>query len=99
MRDPAFRYQLANRSAVTGENGPLITKISRVGNYYEAVGILVKTGLVEKSLVLDFWWANAVTDWERLAPAAANFASSRGSGRVGKLSTWSSWRELGALAS
>ena len=85
MRNAAFRYQLANRSATTSENAALITKIGRVGNYYEAVGILVKTGLVEKQLVLDFWWANAVTDWERLAPAATIFASSRGSGSVGKL--------------
>ena len=84
MRDPAFRYQLANRPAATGENGPLITKIGRVGNYYEAVGILVKTGLVEKSLVLDFWWATR----NRLGTSRSgcgNFASSRRAGRVGKL--------------
>jgi Domain of unknown function (DUF4760) len=71
MRDAAFRYQIANVSARTDENRPLIDKIGLVGNYYEAVGILVKAGLVEKSLVLDIWWANTVRDWERLAPVAS----------------------------
>jgi hypothetical protein len=92
MRNAAFRYQLANRSATTGENAPLITKIGRVGNYYEAVGILVKTGLVEKQLVLDFWWANAVTDWERLAPAATILRRQGGQG------VWENFEYLVVLA-
>jgi hypothetical protein len=50
LRDPAFRYQLGNPRARTDENNPLIANVTRLGNYYEAVGILVKTGLVEKDL-------------------------------------------------
>ncbi len=68
MCDPAFRYQLANRSVRTDERA---SKIGRLGNYYEAMGILVKTGLVEKDLVLDFWSGGVLADWERLAPVAA----------------------------
>ena len=68
MRDPAFRYQLANRSARNDERA---SKIGRLGNYYEAMGIFVKTGLVEKELALDFWSGNVLADWERLAPVAA----------------------------
>jgi hypothetical protein len=92
MRDSAFRYQLANQSARTDENAPLIERISRIGNYYEAVGILVKTGLVEKNLVLDFWWFNVVNDWERLAPAMAIFR------RKGGQDLWENFEYLVVLA-
>jgi hypothetical protein len=92
IRDPAFRYQLANRFARTDENSPLFAKISRLGNYYEGMGILVKTGLVEKDLVLDFWCGNAVGDWERLAPATAILRRREGQG------LWENFEYLAVLA-
>ena len=72
LRDPAFRYQISNRSARTDEYRALIGKMSLLGNFYEAMGLLVKTGLVERPLVMEMWSKNVLNDWERLAPYVAS---------------------------
>jgi Domain of unknown function (DUF4760) len=71
LRDPAFRYQLDNRSARTDETNAQILKIVTIANYYEGMGILAKSGLVDQELALDQWCENIVNDWERLAPFTA----------------------------
>jgi len=52
LQDPAFRYQIATRSAGSDETRPLFAKINAIGNYYENLGVLVKTGLVDREPVL-----------------------------------------------
>jgi hypothetical protein len=71
VQDPAFRYQFANVSARTDETRPLIAKLNTVGNFYEAMGILVKTGLVDGILVLEMWADVICGSWTRLAPIVA----------------------------
>ncbi|HTU81195.1 MAG TPA: DUF4760 domain-containing protein [Candidatus Acidoferrales bacterium] len=71
MLDPAFRYQVVHRFARTDENRPLITKVNSIGNFYENMGLLLKTGLVEQELVMEMWSANVVLDWRNLAPITA----------------------------
>jgi Domain of unknown function (DUF4760) len=71
LRDAAFRYQYGNRSARTDENKPLIGRVLTIGNFYEGMGMLVKTGLVDKTLVLEMWAHTAVQSWESVAPLAA----------------------------
>jgi hypothetical protein len=71
LQDPAFRYQILERSARTDENRPLITKINAIGNFYEGMGLLVRTGLVDRELVLQMWAENAVGLWGTLAPLGA----------------------------
>jgi hypothetical protein len=88
MCDPGFRYQLANRSVRTDERA---SKIGRLGNYYEGVGILVKAGLVEKDLALDFLSGNVLDHWERLAPVAAVMRRQDGA-------VWENFEYLAVLA-
>lgn len=71
LQDPSFRYQVAVPSARTDETRPLISKAIAIGNFYESVGVLIKTGLVDKDLVLEMWCDVVVQGWERLAPVAA----------------------------
>jgi hypothetical protein len=71
LQDPAFRYQVAESSARTNETRPTIAKILAVGNFYEGMGVLLKTGLVDRTLVLQMWAGTAVTSWERLAQITA----------------------------
>jgi Domain of unknown function (DUF4760) len=71
LQDPAFRYQLATITARTDETRPLIAKAVAVGNYYENMGVLVKTGLVDRELVFQIWAAIVIGAWERLAPLGA----------------------------
>jgi Domain of unknown function (DUF4760) len=71
MLDPGFRYQLAHPEARTDEMRPLIAKANSLANFYEAMGVLVKTGLVDANLVLEMWCDTAIQTWERMAPVAA----------------------------
>jgi hypothetical protein len=66
LRDPAFRYQLAYRYARSDENRPLIGMVNSLGNFYESMGLLLKTGLVEPELALEMWSGNADNEWENL---------------------------------
>jgi len=70
LQDPAFRYEIDHPSARTDETRPLIARMNAFGNFYEGMGILVKTGLVDRSLVLEIWCDLAIQAWERLAPVA-----------------------------
>ena len=79
MQDPAFRYQLAVRSARSDEFRPLIGKINAIGNFYEGMGMLMRAGLVDRELVLQMW-SNTVNEaWDGLAPVAAIFRRRLGS--------------------
>lgn len=78
IKDPSFRYQLAERSARTDEARALITKIDRVGNFYESVGQLIRAGLVDQTLALELWSDVMIHAWERLEPVAAIYRRSTG---------------------
>jgi hypothetical protein len=82
LRDPAFRYQIVHRLARTDENRPLITRINSVGNVYEAMGLLVKTGFVEKDLVMGIWSTDVTDHWENLVPITAIARRSAGERRA-----------------
>jgi hypothetical protein len=71
LRDPAFRHQYAAPSVRTDEMRPLIAKANAIGNFYEGMGVLVKTGLVDRELVLQMWCDVVTTNWNSLAPLAA----------------------------
>jgi len=71
MKDPEFRYQIANRAARTAENQVLMTRANQVGNYYENMGLLIKSGLVDRDLALNTWSDIAVAQWGNLLPYTA----------------------------
>jgi hypothetical protein len=71
LKDPAFRYQLVHRETMTPENQPLWAHIKRIANFYEGMGILVKSGLADKNLVLDDFCSGVVNSWQPLVPVVA----------------------------
>jgi predicted DNA-binding transcriptional regulator len=71
MQDPAFRYQLVVRAARTDQFRSILRMMATVENYYESIGVLVKTGLVERELVMQIWANHIISAWERLAPVVA----------------------------
>ncbi len=72
MQDPAFRYQIALPAAArTDEARTMLRRVSAFANFYESMGILVKTGLVDADLVLEMWADIARSAWERLEPFTA----------------------------
>jgi hypothetical protein len=71
LQDPAFRYQIAVPTARTDEMRPFHTRIAVMGNFYEGMGTLVKTGLVDRELVLQMYTDQIRGAWESLLPVAA----------------------------
>jgi hypothetical protein len=71
LQDPVFRYEMSRWRIVTAEYQTAWSKISHIGNSYEAMGTLVKNGLIDKNLVLDMFFGQIVATWDMLAPATA----------------------------
>jgi hypothetical protein len=92
LEDPAFRYQIEVPAARSEETRPLIAKIVSIGNFFESMGILVKTGLVDRELVLQLYEYNIRGTWEELEPVAA-IARRRGGDAV-----WENFEYLTVLA-
>ena len=62
----------------TDETRALIAKANLVGNFFESMGTLVKTGLVDKELALQIWDGVAIQAWQHLAPYLAILRRSTG---------------------
>ena len=71
MKDAEFRYQVGSRAARSGAFQPDIAKLQMIGNFYEVTGLLVKTGIIERRLVLEIWSGLVLLAWNKLAPATA----------------------------
>jgi hypothetical protein len=71
LKDPEFRYYLATRCATTNENQAVRIAARDIGNHYERLGLLVKTGLADRDLTLSLWASNAKQSWDLLAPYLA----------------------------
>jgi hypothetical protein len=71
LKDPVFRYQLAHPTARTGETQISSTKVSAVGNFYEGMGVLVKSGLIDRKMALEMWSYRIISDWKDITPVMA----------------------------
>jgi hypothetical protein len=91
-QDPAFRHQVAVPAARTDETGPLIGKLMQLANFYENMGILVKTGLVDRELALEYWTGTVLTTWEGVAPLVPTMRRGQGD------AAWENFEYLAVLA-
>jgi hypothetical protein len=71
LQDPVFRYQIALPTARTDETRPLFGMIVAIGNFYESMGVLLKTGLIDREPVFQIWADNVIGTWRSLGPVAA----------------------------
>ena len=71
LQNPVFRYSIATPAARTDETQPLWQHVRTIGNFYEGMGVLVKTGLVDRELVSQIWADQVSAAWEKLGPIAA----------------------------
>jgi hypothetical protein len=92
LKDPEFRYQLCHRSVRAPETRVFLSKINTVGNFYENMGLLVKSGLVDRDLALDTWAGQIPGNWERLSPFAVIIRRELGD------SVWENFEYLTVLA-
>jgi hypothetical protein len=92
LQDPAFRYQIEHSSARTDESRQLVAKMNTIGNFYEGMGVLVVTGLVDRELVLQIYPDRVTGAWQELAPVAAIYRR-----RVGS-ALWENFEYLTVLA-
>jgi hypothetical protein len=71
MQDPAFRHQVVSRAARSGENTQLIANAIIVGSYFEEMGLLAKTQLVDRDLLCDMHSDGIVIAWDALSEFTA----------------------------
>jgi hypothetical protein len=71
LQDAAFRYQFGKPAARTDEMRPAIEKVNAIGNFYEGMGVLVRTGLVDRELIFQMWADTLSAAWRSLAPLTA----------------------------
>lgn len=71
VKDPAFRYQWANRAARTDEFLAQIQYIRLIGNYFEDVGALILAGLLDADLAIPIYGTDIVRAWDALEPVTA----------------------------
>jgi Domain of unknown function (DUF4760) len=89
LEDAAFRYQIGHRQARTAEHQSAFNEILRVGNFFENMGVLVKSGLADEELVLDIFSTQALGNWEYLTPVVAIIRQASNDISFGKTSnTW-----------
>jgi hypothetical protein len=92
LQDASFRYQVGNVSARTEENLHAMAQINSVGNYYEYLGILVKTGLIDRELAFEMWAFNVLGEWKRLEDVTAIYRDKQDS------AVWANFEYLAVLA-
>jgi Domain of unknown function (DUF4760) len=93
LEDPDFRYQLANRSAMTPETQALWQELLHVGNFLEAMGALVKNGLADRNLVLDIFSTQIFGNWKRFVPVVAIVRHTTGDNGI-----WENFEYLAVLS-
>ena len=71
LQNPDFRYQVVHIAARTAVMRPLFGMVRAIGNFYEGVGVLVRTGLVDGALVMQIYAHHIMEAWEKLAPVVA----------------------------
>jgi hypothetical protein len=92
LQDAAFRYEIAVPSARSDEMRPFAANVNAVGNFYEEMGALVKTGLVDKDLALEVWVGSVSDAWKNLAPLVPIIRRENGD------SIWENFEYLTVLA-
>ena len=92
LKDPVFRYQISHRRILSPEHQAAWSKITHLGNSYEAMGALVKNRLVDKDLVLDMYFGQVLITWDTLLPITAIFRRDQGVG------LWENFEYLTVLA-
>lgn len=93
LKDAAFRYQLAHPEAMTPETQSQFSDMRRAGNFFENMGVLVKSGLADKNLVLDIFFGRALMNWEHLSPVLVLIRQSRGTNAI-----WENFEYLAVLS-
>jgi hypothetical protein len=93
LQDPVFRYQFTLRAAArSDEFRSFISEINVVGNFFESMGVLAKTGLVDSELVLQMWTQQLLGYWNMFAPLAAIYRRRQGD------SVWENFEYLAVMA-
>ena len=77
LEDPAFRYAIAHRSARTEASHAIVKHVLNFGQFFETIGLLVKSNLVPSELVLATWNDIIVWSWKQFAPITAIFRNSQ----------------------
>lgn len=71
LPDPAFRRELIDRSVRSAGTQSHIVAANNVCNFYENMGMLVKSGLMQRRPVLEMWAPHVASYWTFMGPYIA----------------------------
>lgn len=68
-------------------------KIQTVANFFESMGLFVKSGIIDKHIACDFWSYVVLRNWDALAPVTAYVRE-----RIGQPALWENFEYMAALS-
>jgi hypothetical protein len=88
LRDPAEARRAA-QLPFTGE----YEAIGTVANFFESMGLFVKTGIIDKHIACDFWSYVVLRNWEALLPITTYVRA-----QIGEPALWENFEYMAALS-
>lgn len=67
--------------------------IGTVANFFESMGLFVKTGIIDKEIACDFWSFVVLRNWEALNPVTSYVRD-----KIGQPALWENFEYMAALA-
>ena len=67
--------------------------LATVANFFESMGLFVKTGIIDKRIACDFWSFVVLRNWEALAPITAYVRE-----QIGQPALWENFEYMAALS-
>lgn len=88
LQDPA-ECRKAAQIPFVGE----YTAIASVANFFESMGLFVKSGIIDKEIACDFWSYVVLRNWHALLPVTSYVRE-----RIGQPALWENFEYMAALA-
>lgn len=88
LKDPAEQLKVA-RLPLTGE----YEAIDRVANFFEAMGLFVKNGIIDRDIACDAWSSVVLRNWTALLPLTTYLREA-----VGSQSLWENFEYLALIS-
>ena len=67
--------------------------IGTVANFFESMGLFVKSGIIDKEIACDFWSYVVLRNWEALLPVTSYVRD-----KIGQMALWENFEYMAALA-
>jgi len=74
LKEPGVRKSFSSSS---GRLPPGFGQVRLVANFFANIGLLVRTGVIDRQLACNLWHEHVLRSWEAIAPVAVNIRALR----------------------